>query len=703
MFADIVKGVEDTKEDLSMSNSVSDNYFLNGDMRINQRNGEIVEFGRYQVADHPVRWDSSAGTIVAPDGSHESLAFERGVTLDRWLTFINDFGATGGAGFVEQVKCIDASEWITSTAYTEGQLVRAPSGGYGDGYVYRCVEAHTSGTWNTDVKTAQDPSSWQAIPRYWALHGIYETDAAFQNKHALRWKQTSGSSAVIKLAQYIPGVDWVREAPYTCSFLAKDRLGGTVPVQVQIIQEMGVGQTDYTYSSVEKDITGTGAVSKHVVELTDPISSGSAGYGANNRMESVQVFIVLTTVGETMDLLLTDVQFLRGEYVPFKARPYEEELRRCQAFFFKTGPAHFPARYASYVADASAGTPQWNVLAVDQLWDRYGQIENASSGESINWGGTDRAFHNNERETSGYGKVRNTVERQAKAFPPLAHIWLPVPMVRDPSVTLYDVIGGQSGYATNNERFKASLIFDYTGAGASARPFAQRSLTKIATFAATRTSIDLQAQNFDPSTAWEEFSSSVTMASGQDAIPTAFLTLFAGYKYDWDWTASSSGTDVYYLHLSNTQYYKLGAGSLVSVGTWASSTAYAVGDVVQESGTKRYWECMVAHTSTASPPDDSDANWRPYGRVTFPHKIQLDSTDLTRSNIADPSSLTGNQWWFGDNDSLGFKTVYVRMNGAPADPGSSSGRVKMQSYDMNLDLYEQLLAHVVADAEVYSI
>jgi len=679
------------------------NKFINGGMRINQRMGDIQNVGAYQVLSRPYRYDSNRAKLIKPDGGYEDLSFDRGVTLDRWLTFINDFGATGGEGYIEQVKCIDADQWVTSTAYTEGQLVRAPSGGYGDGYVYRCVTGHTSGTWNTDVKTAIDPTSWQAIPKYWALYGIYETDPLLQNKYALHWVQSSGSSAAIALEQRILGVDWITAGTYTLSFLAKDRGASTVPVRGSVIQEMGVGQTDYTSQSANQNITGTATVQQHTITLTDPTSSPTAGYGGNNRLESVQVQIQFPTVGETFDLLITDIQFLKGGYQPFVQAQYEDELRDCQAYFWKTNPTYLPSRFASYVADAVAGTAQWNVLDVDQLWDRYGQIHNASSGESISWGGTNRAFQNNERETAGYGKLRNTAERQAKAFPHIGIIDYPTTMVREPTVKIYDVIGATEGYALNNERFKASLIFDHTGVGATPRPFAQRSLTKVVPFYATANRADFHAQNFDPSTVWEEFSSSVTLTSGQDAIPSAFLTLFAGYKYDWDWTASGSGTDVYYLHLANTQYYKLGAGSLLSVGTWASSTAYAVGDVVQESGTKRYWECMSAHTSTASPPDENDSNWRPYGRVTFPHKLQFDGVTSERSNIADPSALLGLEWWFGDNDSLGFKTVYVRMNAGAADPGSASGRLKMQSYDMNLDLYENLLCQATFDAEVYSL
>ena len=56
---------------------------------------------------------------------------------------------------------------------------------------------------------------------------------------------------------------------------------------------------------------------------------------------------------------------------------------------------------------------------------------------------------------------------------------------------------------------------------------------------------------------------------------------------------------------------------------------------------------------------------------------------------------------FGDVDTLGFVTLYVRMNAAPPSPGSSAGRLKACSNDGGCELFENLLWHVVVDAEFY--
>lgn len=679
------------------------NLFLNGAMQINQRGGEISEFGRYQIANRPFRFDTSSRPILKPDGSWEDLAFNRGVTLDRWLVYLNYLGQTNGTGFVEQVRCINADAWAASVAYGEGALVRAPAGQYGDGYVYRCIAPHTSAAWNTEVKTATDPSSWQSLPRYWALYGIYETDPKLQNKFALHWKQTTGSTSQVWLEQRILGVNWIKPGKYSLSFLAKNRSGGDVPVRASTIQEMGVGQADYTSSSAIQNITSTASIQKHSLVLTDPTVSKASGFTGNNRMECVQAQIYFPTAGQTFDLLITDIQLEEGERSSFEAIPYEQELDRCQAYFWKTNPTAFPARYASYVADAVAGTPQYNVKEVDQLWDRYGQIINLNAGQSINWGGTNRAFPNNEREIPGAGKIRATVERQAKAHPSLGTIDFPTAMIRDPSVTIYDLIGGTAGYAINNGRFQAPLRFDYQGAGSSARPFAQRSLTKIALFYATRNRADFQAQNIEPAitTSMQDFSVPAVIPGGQDAIGTGFLTLFGGYKYDWSWVLSSQGSGVYYLCLSNTQYYKNGGGALINLNAWAASTPYTVGDVVRVTGSLRFYECMVAHTSDIAAPNDTDVRWRPYGRITYPTKLLLDgSVEVTRTDIADPAAMPNVSWYFGDKDLLGFSTLYVKLGGTL--PGSV-GRVRAQSYDQYLALYENLLCQAVFDAEILSV
>ena len=681
------------------------NLFLNSAMQVNQRKGNIREVGRYQILSHPYRWDSAAPAIRAPDGTWEVMAFSRGVTLDRWMVFLNDFGATGGAGYVEQVRCIDAPQWTTATAYIEGDLVVAPAGGYGDGYVYRCLSAHTSGSWATDVKTAIDPTSWEALPKYWAIYGIHETDPALQNKFALHWVMSSGSSAAVRIEQRILGIDWVEAGDYVLSFLAKDRNGGAVPVRGSVVQEFGVGASDHTDTSTAQNVTGTASVQQHTLTLADPSTTPATGYDGNNRLESVHVKIEFTTVGQVFDLLITDIQFAR-EYTPLRPLSYADDLDMCLAYYQTYQPSYVPARFASYVADyANTGGAQYNVLAVDQLWDLYGRIINdATSGAgTIYWGGTNRAYANNEREIANSGQLKVMVERQAKAHPGWGQLVFCRPMIRRPNVTFYDTIGGMRGYATANNRFKASLKWSYTGSGASARAFAQRALVKLADFSTTETLTSVNTQNVDPASFWEDFSVSVTIPAGQDVLGTAFLSLFPGYKYDWDWVASASGTNVYYLVAANTQYYKLGAGSLLTINDWATATTYAVGDVVRIAGTYRLYECVTAHTSGGTAPTDTDINWRPYGRISMPYQVQFDGVTSSRSNIANPATLGGLQWFFGDNDSLGFETVYVRMNIAPVDPGSSAGRLKLQSYDQQCDLYEILLTRIELDAEIYSL
>lgn len=673
------------------------NRFINGSMRINQRMGDIVEFGAKQIANHPFRWASDTPAFMRPDGSYEDRAFKWGVTLDRWLVYMNENAATGGTGYIEQVKCIDAPLWVAGTNYGEGAVVRAPAGLYGAGYVYRCVAPHTAAGWNADVKTPTAPGNWQQLPARWALYGIYETDPALQNKYALHWVQLTGSTSPIYLAQFILGTDWVKSGKYSMSFLAKNRAGADVPTRAHVIQSRGAGQPANVSTSVTQPITGTAQRFVHEVMLQDSTTGIESGINGNNRLACVKARVAFPNVGQTFDLLITDIQFQEGGATVLTPPSYVEDLHACQAYYRASGPMWYAARNSSYVADAVAGTPQYNVIDYQNIWDRYGRILNAGNGQSVNWGGTNRAYPNNEREITGSGKSRAMVERLAKAHPQLETVTTPG-MIRPPTVRVYDVIGGCEGYGTYNNRFKAALKFDGTGAGASARPFAQRSLCKIAVFGATTGRFDFQSQNFYEADLFEDVSTSRTVPGGQDAIGSSFLTLFGGYRYDWVWKQSTTGTDVYYLTTGNTTYYKNGAGSLIALPNW-SAGAKAIGDVVRVAGTDRVYECTVAHTDTTAPTETS-MNWRPYGRITMPYNIKLDGTLLGRANIAAPGALTGNQWWFGDNDSLGFSTLYVRMNSAPPSPGSATGRVTVQSYDNNPDILENILFHWIADAEI---
>ena len=253
---------------------------------------------------------------------------------------------------------------------------------------------------------------------------------------------------------------------------------------------------------------------------------------------------------------------------------------------------------------------------------------------------------------------------------------------------------------TRFKDFNDSLRFDYTGAGSAARPFSQRALVKVANFYVTTTRADFNAQNIEPLDKYEELSGSVVLPAGQDALPTACLTLKPGYKYDWDWSASSSGTDVYFLHLSNAQFHRMGVGALENIPDW-SAGAFVAGDVVRVAGSYKYYECVKSHDSLVAP-DDNSVNWMPYGRITFPLSIKLDGVKSGRNLITNPAALGGLQWWFGDNDSLGFKTLYVRMNSAPVDPGSSLGRVKAEFFDNYVDQFEQLMFNAEFDASPYT-
>lgn len=661
------------------------NTLINGDMAINQRGGDIAGYGFYVIAPHPYRWDSGRGTIRRHDMGLEDRSFERGYTLDRWWACINYYGATGGEGYIEQVVCLDAPEWVAGTSYTEGQLVRAPAGGYGAGYVYRCKTTHVAGaTWNSDVQAAVDPGSFEAIPKLWSLAGIHETDPALQGKTALHWVQTAGSSGEVWLEQQVDDTRrFVGGGTAGIWFRAKSRGGSPLAAEFRVLQEFGVSTEDVTVATAITIPAGAGAPVQAEVTLVDP-TQPTSGYSQVGRSTYTAPRIVWPA-GATFDILITDVMFAPGDPMPFRSRDPALERLLCATYFQKTNQAHVPARWASFVKDNNGTVPGNTAPDLTDIHDMYGVMLDGV----IYWGATNRAFQGNEREEAGRGKLRAQAERASKAYPSL-HWSFAAPMRRVPQIKTYSVIDGREGVADNNNRRQASLRWDYTGAGASARPYAQRSVSRVAPFTVTPTAVDFNMQNLDPAEAWEDFSVSRTVATGQDVLGSAFLSLEQGRTYPWDWIASSVGTDVYYLALDTSGYT-----------AWAAGQSVAPGDLRLVTGSRRVYQCAAAHV-TDTAPTDADARWKPFGRISMPLKLQMDGVESTRANIADPSTMGGLQWYFGDKDNLGFKTLYVRMNSAPVDPGSAAGRLKAQSYDQFVDQFEEVFFQATASAEVLS-
>lgn len=63
----------------------------------------------------------------------------------------------------------------------------------------------------------------------------------------------------------------------------------------------------------------------------------------------------------------------------------------------------------------------------------------------------------------------------------------------------------------------------------------------------------------------------------------------------------------------NITYLRTASGSIFNVrGNFASSTVYAVGDVVKDTGTNRWFKCTTGYTSTTTQPSSNPTNWASY-------------------------------------------------------------------------------------------
>ena len=63
----------------------------------------------------------------------------------------------------------------------------------------------------------------------------------------------------------------------------------------------------------------------------------------------------------------------------------------------------------------------------------------------------------------------------------------------------------------------------------------------------------------------------------------------------------------------NITYLRTASGSIFNVrGNFASSTVYAVGDVVKDTGTNRWFKCTTGYTSTTTQPSSNPTNWAAY-------------------------------------------------------------------------------------------
>jgi hypothetical protein len=82
----------------------------------------------------------------------------------------------------------------------------------------------------------------------------------------------------------------------------------------------------------------------------------------------------------------------------------------------------------------------------------------------------------------------------------------------------------------------------------------------------------------------------------------------------------------------NITYLRTAADTLYNVrGNFASATTYALADVVKDTGTNRWFKCILAYTSTATQPSANATNWASYegerqiGALWYPFTIIIDA------------------------------------------------------------------------------
>lgn len=717
------------------------NILDNADFSFNQRMGLVTDYGRRFVLKSPFRnYYGGATYLRNPDNTWENIRSRpRHFICDRWRVYAQQIATAGGAGYIEHVRAYHAPEWEQSKAYLEGQLVAAPSGGgfggFGiDGtaqYVYRAIRAHTSTTsWDNDVKATVGGSNFfQAQPLNWALAGILETDPALVGKWCIRWVCTTpptGPSGAVWLEQRSQDLQrLIGGGPVAMSITGRLRSGAASMLAI-FDTENGVGQSDYSYSTAAQSWSATGARKTFNVTIADPNvvtydGNGNplhqnSGFPENGRVSFHRTrFYMLADTGP-FDLLLAEPQTELGVATPFQADELSENMQRCLTYFEKSNYHGLPARISCYIGDAVSGTPQYNTKQYDDIHDVYGMIFDTPN-RVINWGAgspLDRAFHRNETEFPNTGQVSVKTERVGKVEPTPPYQRFNTPKVRPPQVYAFDTISAKRGWATNNTRFTASLKWSHTGAGATARTYAQRALVGVSIFGVTNNGVDFRLKTHDEAEYFDNFSTSNTFDVAQDSVQPNWPGLIHGQRYDWDWKESASGTNEWGLVLDdpsfagaagqsagNIQYYLNGV--LTRSNDFVAG-AFAVGVVVRIAGTYRYYICGVAGTYGSV--DDNTFGWAPYGRITMPYSMKHDGgSEIGRSAIGTPGSLTAGQWAFVTFTSVAtpaaidFKTVLTCMTSGAADPGSAPDRVVMQSYDGPMPLYHNALFHWIADAE----
>lgn len=120
----------------------------------------------------------------------------------------------------------------------------------------------------------------------------------------------------------------------------------------------------------------------------------------------------------------------------------------------------------------------------------------------------------------------------------------------------------------------------------------------------------------------------------------------------------------------NITYLRHSGGGFYNVrGDFASATAYALGDVVRDTGNLRWYKCIVAYTSTATLPSANATNWSAFegerliGTTYYPFTIIIDS-DTTVGTTASGAART--------TEIYEFVQYQLRQN---SDIDNSSGSV----------------------------
>lgn len=694
-------------------NSPDLNIAHNGDMELSRRYGHTSGAGEVMVLSTPFRVGNDTSNITPtyrtkPDGGRVSLMTTQFHPVDRWGVDISD-----GTGFCEHVGVDNPDEWASSTAYSAFDLVAAPSGGFGGGYgsipyTYKSLKAQTStASWDTDAKNALDDASFEQRPELWGIYGVKSSYAAMKNRKALRWAQRVAATGTAKLSQMHYGFNVVEGGgvfTVSADFVNLEAAAAAMTVTLKVYARRGDGTSVAIYSTAPTaSVTTSGARLYWHIKLVDPYagSGGLLNKGSSNYLKGNKEAIIFEwefPTSRTWDVLISMVDIRRGYWPAIEYAPKSENQERqdSEGYLYKENEDFLPIRCAAFINDASSGVAQYNTIAHNDIYTRYGIMDAAV----IDWGGTDRAFKRNEHEQPNRGQTVTTiyVEAKGKPKPQKTQGMRLVTKPQESAVKVYSTVDASEGFGDLNTRRQAALKFDYTGAGASDRVYSRRSLVEIQIFGVTQSSIQTNCAFRDPNTtgspyaAYENFSTTRVIGSGQDDLGSSFPQLHLGTTYAWDWFASGSGTDVYYLAIADGSHTDLSISASLTAGT-----PYHV------PGSRIYVECVTAHTcDTTSSAVLTDPRFRPFGQVEMPHRLLMDgSTVLDDENLADPASMTAGQWAFTDDDGLGFQTIYCRMASGAADPGSAADRLKALSYSNQPSLQDEVLFQVSAGVDRY--